>query len=291
MKEILKKIRKHTGLSQQEMANEMDVSFATVNRWENGRATPNRLAQISLYEFCKRRDVPVYEMMMEQIRRKTGSIPGCEGRVLLYHGSKSGIEGEIAPLSRPRCDFGKGFYMGTDIMQSLTLTCDYEDSRAYILSLDMKDLVCLEFTEDMDWAMIIAYNRGKMDSIRGSAFHSKYMNRLAETDLAIGGIADDRLFYVLDNYFKGVITDEALVKSLSALKLGKQYVALSQKACDNIRIEKEIDLSYLERMAIKEKAEENRAIGKERADEIARKYRREGEYFDELLNRIKELTI
>lgn len=34
--------------------------------------------------------------------------------VTLYHGSKSGIKGNIAPVSRNRCDFGQGFYMGTD---------------------------------------------------------------------------------------------------------------------------------------------------------------------------------
>ena len=34
--------------------------------------------------------------------------------VTLYHGSKSGIGGNIAPISRDRCDFGKGFYMGTE---------------------------------------------------------------------------------------------------------------------------------------------------------------------------------
>lgn len=40
--------------------------------------------------------------------------------VTLYHGSKSGIRGKIAPISRERCDFGKGFYMGTDRIQPLT---------------------------------------------------------------------------------------------------------------------------------------------------------------------------
>ena len=45
--------------------------------------------------------------------------------VTLYHGSKSGIRGAIAPVSREHCDFGKGFYMGTDRTQSLTLICNY----------------------------------------------------------------------------------------------------------------------------------------------------------------------
>jgi len=32
----------------------------------------------------------------------------------LYHGSKSGLSGVIAPVSRDVCDFGRGFYMGTE---------------------------------------------------------------------------------------------------------------------------------------------------------------------------------
>ena len=43
------------------------------------------------------------------------------GKIILYHGSKSGINGPIAPISTDRCDFGKGFYMGTDRNQPLTL--------------------------------------------------------------------------------------------------------------------------------------------------------------------------
>lgn len=46
--------------------------------------------------------------------------------VTLYHGSKSGIYGKIAPISREHCDFGKGFYMGTDRTQPLTLICNSE---------------------------------------------------------------------------------------------------------------------------------------------------------------------
>lgn len=47
--------------------------------------------------------------------------------------------------------------------------------------------------------------------------------------MIIGYIANDRMFIVLDRFFNGEITDLALVNSLSALKLGKQYVALTEK--------------------------------------------------------------
>ena len=42
---------------------------------------------------------------------------------------------------------------------------------------------------------------------------------LENVDVVIGSIANDRMFYVLDNLFLGNITDTALVNSLSALQL------------------------------------------------------------------------
>ena len=43
--EELKKIRQQKGWSQEDLAREIGVSFATVNRWENGKTKPSRLAQ------------------------------------------------------------------------------------------------------------------------------------------------------------------------------------------------------------------------------------------------------
>lgn len=53
--EILKKVRTRLGLSQEDMAGEMDVSFATINRWENGKTAPFKLAMKRFDEFCKRK--------------------------------------------------------------------------------------------------------------------------------------------------------------------------------------------------------------------------------------------
>ena len=43
--EELKKLRKQQGWSQEDLARNLGVSFATVNRWENGKTKPSRLAQ------------------------------------------------------------------------------------------------------------------------------------------------------------------------------------------------------------------------------------------------------
>lgn len=284
MRKLIKSIREYLGLSQTEFADKIGVTFATVNRWENGRAIPTKLAQAILYEYCKEHGVPVYQMILEKIKADADAVFLDGDRILLYHGSKSGIVGEIAPKSREMCDFGKGFYMGTEPGQPLTLICDFEKSKFYVVSVDMKNLDTIEIKADLDWAMLVAYHRGRMEQIKGTALYDKYSRIDAGKDIVIGSIANDRMFYVLDNFFTGVITDMALVNSLSALKLGKQYVATTEKACAAVRIEKEIPLSLLERRFLQDESDANRQKGVSLANDICKNYRRDGKFFDEILD-------
>ena len=274
-------------MSQTEFAKQLNVTFQTVNCWENGRALPDKLAQSKMFDLCKEKQLPVYDMILKKITDKSKAMKLDSNRVLLYHGSKSGIEGTIEPKSRKQCDFGKGFYMGTDSGQTLTLICDYEKSKFYIVSVSTENLALIEVPADIDWAMLVAYHRGKMEKIDGTPFYNKYRDMTQDKDLIIGNIANDRMFFVIDNFFVGNVTDMALVNSLSALQLGKQYVVISQKGCDAVRIEAEVELSYLERLFIKEIAEENRARGISLANDICKNYRREGMYFDEILDEAK----
>lgn len=290
MHEMIKAIRVQSGLSQADFADALRVSFSTVNRWENGKVIPNQLAQRSVYEFARSKEIPVADMVYEKIRNIEAAVPLQEGRQLLYHGSKSGISGAIAPVSREHCDFGRGFYMGTIPEQPLTLISGFERSRFYVLSVDMRGKRVLHIQSDIDWAMLVAFYRGRMQSIKGSAFYRKYEEMSEKKDFLVGSIADDRMFFVLDNFFQGNITDTALIASLSALKLGEQVVAVTQNACDAIRIEKEIELSFLEKKALQDASERNRTQGIALADDICKKYRREGLFFDEILEKAAEGT-
>ena len=203
--------------------------------------------------------------------------------VTLYHGSKSGISGTIAPISRERCDFGRGFYMGTDRKQPLTLICNYPDAKLYTLSVDLTGLKILDIEVGLDWALLVAYNRGKMESVKYSDIYNRFANLSSDCDMIIGYIANDRMFVVLDRFFNGEITDMALVNSLSALKLGKQYVALTEKACKKIKILDVQELTEKDRDKLKQESEVNRSKGVAMAEQICRKYRRDGRFFDEIL--------
>ena len=287
MRELIKAIRAAANMSQEQFAATLGTTPLSINRWENGKTLPNRMAQTQLYNFCLENKISVYQLIIDKIKTETEKIDIEEGRVFLYHGSKSGIVGDIAPKSREMCDFGKGFYMGTEPAQPLTLICDFEKSKFYIVSIDSRELNSVEIEADLDWAMLVALHRGRMDKIKGTAFYDKYSQIDTGKDLVIGSIANDRMFYVLDNFFMGNITDMALVNSLSALKLGKQYVATTERACAAVRIEKEIPLSMLERRFLQDESAENRQKGIHLANDICKNYRREGKFFDEILDEAK----
>jgi putative transcriptional regulator len=50
---VVKKVRLDLKLSQQQLAQALNVSYTTINRWENGHVVPSNLAQKSFFDFCE----------------------------------------------------------------------------------------------------------------------------------------------------------------------------------------------------------------------------------------------
>ena len=50
----IRELRLSLNLTQENFAHEIGVTFATVNRWENGRTTPNKVAQKVLQQMERR---------------------------------------------------------------------------------------------------------------------------------------------------------------------------------------------------------------------------------------------
>ena len=54
---LLKEIRETLCLTQQVLANELGVSFSTINRWENGAHTPSKMGQRAIREYCEKKQI------------------------------------------------------------------------------------------------------------------------------------------------------------------------------------------------------------------------------------------
>ena len=55
--EKVKIVRQKLLLSQEDLAKELGISFATVNRWETGRTEPNFIKQRLFNDFCKQHNI------------------------------------------------------------------------------------------------------------------------------------------------------------------------------------------------------------------------------------------
>ena len=120
MKDLIKLIRSQANMNQEQFASALGTTAVSINRWENGKSIPNQMAQTNIHQFCKNQGIDIAELVTETLKYNHTEN---SGRNIFYHGSKKGIVGIIAPLSRVECDFGQGFYMGSDPLQPLTLIC------------------------------------------------------------------------------------------------------------------------------------------------------------------------
>lgn len=277
MKETIQKIRENLHIDQAQFASLLGISPVTINCWERGTEKPDIMMQKQLYALCRNNQIDLTDYLISR------EYAAGNGQIL-YHASRKGIEGMIQPISRARCDFGKGFYMGTDPLQPLTLVCNEENPVFYTMELDMSGLRVLDIEVGLKWAMLIAYYRGYMEGQEHTELYQKYAHMADNYDLICGFIANDRMYQVLTDFFEMRIMDTALIASLSALKLGRQYVAISQKACNQIKILKTRKLDKLDLMFLINKSEMRRKEGKALADQMIMLHRRDGRFFDEILN-------
>lgn len=280
MDTLIKAIRNELKFNQEQFAASLGTTVGTINRWENGKTIPNATMQKSLEKLCRREKMNsfVCEQIIESYKQTSD-----KDNLILYHGSKKGISGKIAPIGRKETDFGRGFYMGTDVMQPLTLICGEDSPKMYTLQLNLQKLRVLDIPLGMDWAFLIAYNRGHMEGYSNSPLFKRYAKMEKGYDIVTGFIANDRMYQVMNRFFEGDITNTALLNSISALNLGKQYACISKKACEQVEILSERTVTSFELSFLREFSADYRKEGIRLADDIVKQYRREGKYFDELL--------
>lgn len=209
----------------------------------------------------------------------------------LYHGSKNGIRGEIAPISRKTCDFGRGFYLGDKELQPKGLIAGYGNSHFYVMDFEPEGLSVRQFgdtyEEQMDWALYIAYNRRVIDFSTLPILREKYEHYNHSYDVIIGLIANDKMTQVLNRFYSGGLCDKAMLDALQRVKLGSQYVLKTQKACqpEHIRIAEEKELTLAERKSLIVENEQRVLQMGGLLEQLQVRYRRAADvkYFDEIL--------
>ena len=207
--------------------------------------------------------------------------------VILYHGSRGGIEGNIKPESREKCDFGKGFYLGENSMQVKGLIYGYSDPVFYEVRLKLSEIPKERILrlEGKEWIYAVLANRRKCEDFNKLELADKFRRKLSKYDVIIGPIADDRMNIAIKRFSDYTLTDKGLEYCLKKAEYGVQYVLKTEFACSKAEIISYHDLSEKEMDDAEVYGKNMRNKCKNIIDEASILYRNNGEYLDQLIKR------
>lgn len=215
--------------------------------------------------------------------------------VILYHGSRGGIEGNIEPISRVRCDFGKGFYMGENAEQAKSLVSEDVSPVFYTLKFRISEIPedKILYLKGQDWIYAVLANRRKCAEFNHLKLAEDILNKMDKYDVIVGAIADDRMNEAMQRFSDYALTDKGLQACLQSVDYGMQYVAKSKFACSKIDVISERAIYGKEADDIRTYTMQKRAESRDVVRQAAMKYQRQGEYLNEIIEKelLKEKQI
>ena len=278
--EDLKTVRDILGMSQKELAAELGVQQITLSRSENEQTRPNEKLVEALYDFAFKKNIRINrlkEMLWQE------SLP--KDYKLLFHGAKSEIVDSIdVKFGRVNNDFGQGFYTGESYAQAVSFVSGFDKSSVYIIDFNPVGLKAKKYAVNQEWMMTIAYYRGALDEYKDHPMIKDLIEKSRKCDYIIAPIADNRMFQIINSFIDGEITDEQCKHCLAATNLGNQYVFISEKSAQNIKLLERCYVSASERDYYKSIRENDAKMGDDKVKLARRKYRGQGKYIDEILH-------
>lgn len=155
--------------------------------------------------------------------------------IILYHGSDIEIKAIDLAKSRINKDFGRGFYLSSDLNQARNFAkykADQPESKTkthIITKFAIDETVFTDGTlrvkhfegYSLEWAQFIKENR---------------KTRNNDYDVVIGPIANDDVKTQFSRHLMGEITLEELMESLKWKKCTYQYCFISEQAISHLKV-------------------------------------------------------
>ncbi len=229
----IKIAREALGLSQEKIASVLGVNERTVRRIESLEEFElNKVSKEKFYSFVFGK-IEGFNKLKSEIRKETLKT----NELLLFHGSKQGIEGCIDPKKSSMInDFGQGFYTGETYEQSVTYVYDSPESSVYLFRLKTENLTFKTYGASLEWLLTVGHNRGMLGDYREHPLLKKAIQESEECDVIVAPIADNRMFLIIDQFLQGEITDQQCIHCLAATHIGNQYVLKTNKACKKLKM-------------------------------------------------------
>ncbi len=269
-----------TELTMEEFAKALGVSRITVNNWISGKKDISEKNISGFYEYTFNKGIRLNKIKEQLYTEEIGD----KSEVILFHGAKTVIEGELRlDCSKRKNDFGAGFYCGESLEQSAMFVAAFPSSSLYMLKFNSDGLKRKEFGVNRDWMLMIAYFRERLGEYANSEIIETLVKEMQEVDYIVAPIADNRMFEIIDQFIDGEITDVQCQHCLSATNLGNQYVFVSEKALRHIEILERCYLATAEKESYLASRQENYEMNRDKVKIARRQYRDKGKYIEEIL--------
>ncbi len=267
-------------MNDSEISDFLGISRMTLARWKEGKSIPTFESLEKIY--CK-----LYSSNINLNRLKeemySSSLP--PNHSLLFHGAKNELIGNPSIVySDDNKDFGRGFYLGESFSQSASFIVGYKSSSVYIFDFDRTKVKIKNFNVSIEWMILIAYFRGRLNEYKDSDFLKKLLLKLRNVDVVIAPIADNTMYTTLDDFIQGKTTDLQCLNALGANRLGMQYVFLNDKAInESLTMLERCFYPTNERKDYQEYRLKENEIGKNKVKIALREHAGKGKYIEELL--------
>lgn len=272
-------VRKLFSLSQDELAKTLETERITIARTETSETYPREEFIDKFYNYCFKKGLRI-NIQKEMFYKDNIK----ENHILLIHASKNGIEGGISiNKGRANTDFGNGFYCSESYEKAIPYVARYQKASTYFIDFDPTNLKLAKYKVDLNWMLTIAYFRGKLDEFKNTKLVTKLLNSLKDVDYIIAPIADNRMFDIIDTFINGEITDEQAKHSLASTNLGYQYVFISEKSINHLKIIERCFVSTLEKEEYKKEQMKFLKIGEDKSKIARIEYKNKGRYIGEIL--------
>ncbi|MBQ6707948.1 MAG: DUF3990 domain-containing protein [Clostridia bacterium] len=262
-----------------ELAEQIGVTPITLSRWKKNEENILWSNLNAIYNFAFKKGIRLNKIKEQLFKEDCG-----ENSVILFHGAKNGIEGQISiEKSKNTNDFGRGFYCGESLEQSAMFVASYPESSLYILEFDKSNLSYTKLNVDRDWMLLIAYFRNKLTDYAEHPIILNLLSRLEGVDYIIAPIADNRMFEIIDSFIDGEITDVQCQHCLSATNLGNQFVFVTDKSLKQLKILRHCFLAQNEKIHYLSSKQEESKVGNDKVKVARKQYRGQGKYIEEIL--------
>ena len=111
----------------------------------------------------------------------------------------------------------------------------------------------------------------------------KVFKKSRNCDYIIAPIADNRMFQIINAFINGELTDEQCKHCLAATNLGMQYIFISEKAANQLKLIERCYIAENEKEYFKNRRYDELKLGDNKVKLAKKQYRGKGLYIDEIL--------